>query len=155
MRFPTSESLDGSDAMHADPDYSAAYVILRTEPAPASKATASRSHSAAAPSCASPPPTTCAASSRDASLDEITADFAGFWRMLARDGQFRWIGPEKGVVHLATAAVINALWDLWAKAEGKPLWKLLTDMPAEQLVAHRRLQLPHRRADACRRLEPS
>ena len=69
------------------------------------------------------------------SLADITRDFAGLWRALTSDSQYRWVGPEKGVVHLATAAVVNAIWDLYAKAEGKPLWKLLTDMPAEQLVS--------------------
>jgi len=68
------------------------------------------------------------------SFDAITANMGAFWRDLAGDSQFRWIGPEKGAIHLATAALTNALWDLWAKIEGKPLWKLLADMPPEQLV---------------------
>jgi L-fuconate dehydratase len=63
------------------------------------------------------------------------SDFLGFWRSLVGDGQLRWIGPEKGVIHLAMSAVINAVWDLYAKSQGKPLWKLLADMPPEQLVA--------------------
>ena len=58
----------------------------------------------------------------------------GFWRSLTQDSQLRWLGPEKGAIHLATAALVNAVWDLWAKAERKPLWKLLVDMPPEQLV---------------------
>ncbi len=61
-------------------------------------------------------------------LEEIAADMRGFWRSLASDTQLRWLGPEKGVIHLATAAVVNAVWDLWAKREGKPLWKHLVDM---------------------------
>jgi L-fuconate dehydratase len=68
-------------------------------------------------------------------LESITADMRGFWRSLTSDTQLRWLGPEKGVIHLATAAVVNAVWDLWAKREGKPLWKLLADMTPEQLVS--------------------
>src|SRR5207344_3489186 len=69
------------------------------------------------------------------SLEGIVADMSGFWRSLTSDSQLRWLGPEKGVIHLATAAVVNAVWDLWAKREGKPLWKLLVDLSPEQLVA--------------------
>ncbi|XP_022256429.1 mitochondrial enolase superfamily member 1-like, partial [Limulus polyphemus] len=68
-------------------------------------------------------------------LDEIFNNFAGFWRELTSDTQLRWIGPEKGVIHLATAAIVNALWDLWAKKECKPLWKLLVDMDPKKLVS--------------------
>jgi L-fuconate dehydratase len=68
-------------------------------------------------------------------LEEITRDMAAFWRALVADSQLRWLGPEKGVVHLATAALVNAVWDLYAKTEGKPLWKLLSDMSPEELVA--------------------
>jgi L-fuconate dehydratase len=68
-------------------------------------------------------------------VEEIAADMAGFWRSVVADSQLRWLGPEKGVVHLATAALVNAVWDLYAKVEGKPLWKLLADMSPEQLVA--------------------
>ena len=69
------------------------------------------------------------------SLESIVADMKGFWRKLASDGQLRWIGPEKGVIHLATSALVNAVWDLRAKAASKPLWKLLVDMTPEELVA--------------------
>lgn len=68
-------------------------------------------------------------------LGDIVGDFRGFYRQLTSDGQLRWIGPEKGVVHLATAAVLNAVWDLWAKQEGKPLWKLLVDMDPRMLLS--------------------
>src|SRR6478609_1049024 len=68
-------------------------------------------------------------------LEEIQGDMAGFWRRVTSESQLRWVGPEKGVLHLATAAVVNAVWDLWAKAEGKPLWKLLADMSPAALVA--------------------
>ena len=68
-------------------------------------------------------------------LESLVADMGAFWRMITGDSQLRWIGPEKGVIHLATAALVNAVWDLYAKSESKPLWKLLTDMTPEQLVA--------------------
>src|SRR5207247_6125209 len=67
-------------------------------------------------------------------LDDITHNFAAFWRSLAGDSQLRWLGPEKGVVHLALAAIVNAVWDLYAKAERKPVWKLLADMSPRQIV---------------------
>ena len=69
------------------------------------------------------------------SLESFTSDMRTFWRHITGDSQLRWIGPEKGVIHMATAAVVNAVWDLWAKVEGKPLWKLLADMTPEQLVS--------------------
>jgi L-fuconate dehydratase len=68
------------------------------------------------------------------SLEDIVADMAGFWRRMVGDSQLRWVGPEKGVLHLATAAVVNAVWDLWAKVEGKPLWQLLADLSPEEIV---------------------
>src|SRR5207245_4833650 len=68
-------------------------------------------------------------------LSDITGDFAGYWRRLASDSQLRWLGPEKGVIHLAMAAIVNAVWDLYAKAERKPVWKLLADMSPRQLVS--------------------
>src|SRR5690606_38502361 len=68
-------------------------------------------------------------------LDAITEDFAGFWRELTSESQLRWLGPEKGVIHLATAAIVNAVWDLLTKLEGKPLWKLLVDLSPAQLVS--------------------
>ena len=68
-------------------------------------------------------------------LESITTDMRKFWRRITSDGQLRWVGPEKGVIHLATAALVNALWDLYAKMEGKPVWKLLVDMTPEQVVS--------------------
>src|SRR6185295_2841027 len=67
-------------------------------------------------------------------LEEFTQNMGAFWSYLTGDSQLRWVGPEKGVIHLATAALVNGLWDLWAKVEGKPLWKLLADMSPEELV---------------------
>ncbi len=68
------------------------------------------------------------------SLEQMLGDMSGFWRSLVSETQLRWLGPEKGVIHLATAAVVNAVWDLWAKREGKPMWKLLADLTPEELV---------------------
>ncbi|HEY8485683.1 MAG TPA: L-fuconate dehydratase [Longimicrobiales bacterium] len=135
IRFPTSRELDGSDAMHPDPDYSAAYVILRTNHPEGVEGhgltfTIGRGNDlcVAAARALAPLVTGC-------TLEAIRADMAGFWRRLTSDSQLRWVGPEKGVIHLATAAVVNAVWDLWAKVEGKPLWKLLADMTPEEIVA--------------------
>jgi L-fuconate dehydratase len=133
VRFPTSRTQDGTDAMHTDPDYSAAYVILKTDGGPEGHGfafTIGRGNEI------------CAAAIQafrhhvvGLRLNEITEDFAGFWRRLAGDSQLRWLGPEKGVVHLALAAIVNAVWDLYGKVEGKPVWKLLADMSPKQLVS--------------------
>jgi L-fuconate dehydratase len=133
LRFPTSRTHAGTDAVHVDPDYSAAYVILRTDAGIEGHGltfTIGRGNEV------------CTAAI-DAyrhlvvgqRLDDITADFAGFWRRLASDSQLRWLGPEKGVIHLALAAIVNAVWDLHAKVERKPVWKLLADMTPRQLVS--------------------
>jgi L-fuconate dehydratase len=133
VRFPTSDQADGSDAMHPDPDYSAAYVVLRTsQPGLQGHGltfTIGRGNELCVAAAKSLAPLVVGRT-----LAEITADFAGFWRALTSDSQLRWVGPEKGVLHLATAAVVNALWDLWAKALGKPLWKLVVDLSPEELV---------------------
>src|SRR3954468_6595545 len=134
IRFPTSRWLDGSDAMHTDPDYSAAYVVLRT-----SQDDGIEGHGLTFTSGRGTE--VCVAAARaleplvvGRTLEGIVADMSGFWRSLVSDSQLRWLGPEKGVVHLATAAVVNAVWDLWAKREGKPVWKLLCDLSPEELV---------------------
>ena len=134
IRFPTSRWLDGSDAMHSDPDYSAAYVVLRTDADDGVEGhgltfTSGRGTEVCVAAIRALEPLVVGRS-----LEAIAADMRGFWRSLASDTQLRWLGPEKGVIHLATAAVVNAVWDLWAKREGKPLWKLLSDMTPEQLV---------------------
>ncbi|MCL6268227.1 L-fuconate dehydratase [Flagellimonas myxillae] len=135
VRFPTSRNLDGSDAMNPDPDYSAAYVILETDHEEGFQGhgltfTIGRGNEL------------CVAAINSLShlivgksLDSFTRDMAQFWRMITGDSQLRWLGPEKGVIHLATGAIVNAVWDLYAKVEGKPLWKLLADMSPEELVA--------------------
>ncbi len=135
IRFPTSRALDGSDAMNPDPDYSAAYVILRTDSRDGLEGhglsfTIGRGNEIVVAAIEALRPLVLGKT-----LESFTADMAGFWRMITGDSQLRWIGPEKGAIHLATAAVVNAVWDLWAKVEGKPLWKLLADMTPEQLVA--------------------
>jgi len=135
VRFPTSEGAHGSDAMHTDPDYSAAYVVLHTDRADRLEGhgltfTLGRGNELCVAAVDALAPLVAGLT-----LEEIRADMAAFWRRLTSDSQLRWVGPEKGVIHLATGAVVNAVWDLWAKAEGKPLWKLLADMAPEELVA--------------------
>lgn len=135
IRFPTSRELDGSDAMNADPDYSAAYVVLKTDDPEGLEGhgltfTIGRGNELCVAGINSLAPLV-----RGRTLESFTADMRGFWRHVTGDSQLRWVGPEKGVIHLATAAVVNAVWDLWAKREGKPVWKLLADMTPEQLAA--------------------
>jgi len=133
IRFPTSSKLDGSDAMNPDPDYSAAYVVLHTDDAALEGHGLTFTIGRGNDLCvAAIEPLAEKLVGR--SLSSITDDWGGFWRELTGDSQLRWLGPEKGVVHLATAAVVNAVWDLAAKAEEKPLWQYLTDMSSEELV---------------------
>ena len=134
VRFPTSRTLAGSDAMNLDPDYSAAYVVLRTD-SPDGLAGHGLTFTIGRGT------DLCVAAARllehfvvgmDAA--ELFDDMGGFWRRITGDSQLRWIGPEKGVIHLATAAVVNAVWDLFAKSRGVPLWALLAGMTPRQLV---------------------
>ncbi|MDO5090917.1 MAG: L-fuconate dehydratase [Cardiobacteriaceae bacterium] len=132
IRFPTSSQLDGSDAMNPDPDYSAAYVILKTDAGLEGHGltfTIGRGNDICC---------TAIEAMRHLviglSLDDMRQSPAAVWRHLTADSQLRWIGPDKGAIHLATGAVVNALWDLWAKAEGKPLWQLVADMSPAELV---------------------
>ena len=121
IRFPTSRESDGSDAMNPDPDYSAAYIILHTDDGHEGHGltfTIGRGNDLCVAAIEQ-----LAERVSGRSLSSITSDWGAFWRELTGDSQLRWLGPEKGVVHLATAAVVNALWDLYAKAEGKPLWR--------------------------------
>lgn len=134
IRFPTSRALDGSDAMNPDPDYSAAYVILKTDHPDGLEGhgltfTIGRGNELCVAAIDALKPLLLGKT-----LESFTADMGAFWRMVTGDSQLRWVGPEKGVIHLATAAVVNAVWDLYAKAAGKPLWKLLADMTPEELV---------------------
>ena len=134
VRFPTSLSLDGSDAMNPDPDYSAAYVILTTDRGDGHEGhgltfTIGRGTDIVCAAVEALRPLVVGQS-----VAAFTSTPGAFWKHLTGDSQLRWIGPEKGVIHLATAAVVNALWDLWAKIEGKPLWKLLSDLSPDQIV---------------------
>jgi L-fuconate dehydratase len=134
VRFPTSVSLDGSDAMNKDADYSAAYVVLETDEAGLGgyghTFTIGRGNDLVTEAVRQ---RALPLVGRD--VDEVCRDPGSVYRELAADSQLRWLGPEKGVVHLALAAVMNGVWDLAARRAGKPLWRLLTEMPAEELVA--------------------
>ena len=135
VRFPTSRSLAGSDAMHTTPDYSAAYVVLKTDAGDQLEGhgltfTLGRGTEVCVAAINALAPIVIGRT-----LESITSDMRGFWRAITGEQQLRWIGPEKGAIHLASAALINAVWDLYAKVEGKPLWKLLADMTPEQLVS--------------------
>ncbi|HEU4485145.1 MAG TPA: L-fuconate dehydratase [Povalibacter sp.] len=133
IRFPTSQLLDGSDAMNPDPDYSAAYVVLKTsQPGLEGHGltfTIGRGNDIVC---------TALHAMRHLliglELEWIAADMGRFWRHVTSDSQLRWIGPDKGAIHLATGAIINAAWDLWAKWVGKPVWRLVADMSPEELV---------------------
>lgn len=134
IRFPTSRFMDGSDAMNPDPDYSAAYVEVRTDQPDLTgyglvftigrgndvqtSAVAALSHLVVG---------------RD--VDEVLGDLGAFARTLTDDSQLRWLGPEKGVIHMAIGAVVNAVWDMAARRAGKPLWRFIADMTPEQIVA--------------------
>ena len=133
VRFPTSEFLDGSDAMNPDPDYSAAYVVLETD-TPGLEGhgltfTIGRGNDIV---CTAIHAMQHLVVGLD--LDWIAADMGRFWRHVTSDSQLRWIGPDKGAIHLATGAVVNAAWDLWAKSVGKPVWQLVADMSPEEIV---------------------
>lgn len=121
--------------MHTTPDYSAAYVILTTDADDHLEGhgltfTLGRGTEVCVAAINALAPLVIGRT-----LESITADMRGFWRSITGEQQLRWIGPEKGAIHLASAALINAVWDLYAKVEGKPLWKLLVDMSPEQLIS--------------------
>jgi len=131
IRFPTSRTLDGSDALNVG-DYSATYVTLETDGPLVGHGltfTNGRGNEIGVASALALAPLVVGRS-----LEETTADLRGFYRRLTNDPQLRWIGPERGIVHMAVAAVVNAVWDLWARQEGKPVWKLLADLPPQRLV---------------------
>lgn len=133
VRFPTSRHRDGSDAMNPDPDYSAAYVVLETDAAGLAghglTFTIGRGNELCKAAI-----DLVAARIVGHSLADITADMGAFWRFVTGDSQLRWVGPDKGVIHLATGAVVNAVWDLWAKHAGKPVWRLVADMAPAEVV---------------------
>jgi L-fuconate dehydratase len=135
IRFPTSRSLDGSDAMNPDPDYSAAYLVLRTDADDALEGhgftfTIGRGNDVQVAAISA-----LREHVLGRSADEVCADPGSLSRTLIGDSQLRWLGPEKGVMHMAIGAVINASWDLAAKREGKPLWQLLADAEPEWLAS--------------------
>lgn len=133
VRFPTSKHSDGSDAMNPDPDYSAAYVILKTNvdlEGHGFTFTIGRGNELCVKAIES-----LAYLVVGKDLKSFTSDMAGFWRMITGDSQLRWVGPEKGVIHLATAAIVNAVWDLYAKSEKKPLWRLIAEMSPKELLS--------------------
>lgn len=135
IRFATSVDLAGSDAMNPDPDYSASYVVLKTDHPRGIEGhgltfTIGRGNEIVVRAVESMKRLVIGQQ-----LDGLTAEMGEFWRYLVGgDSQLRWIGPEKGAIHLATAAIVNAIWDLWAKTEGKPVWKLVADLTPKQFV---------------------
>ena len=132
LRFPTSRTADGTDAVHKDPDYSAAYVVLHTDGDVEGHGftfTIGRGNEVCAAAIRAFEPLVVG---RD--VDEIFDEPAAFWRSLASDSQLRWLGPEKGVIHISMAAIVNAAWDLQARRRRLPLWKLLADMTPRDLV---------------------
>jgi len=133
LRFPTSNNLDGSDAMNPDPDYSAAYVVLETDTSLLKGHgfvfTIGRGNDLC---CDAIKALQHLVIGLD--LEWIKNNQADFWRRMTSDTQLRWVGPEKGIIHMASGAIINAVWDLLAKFEDKPLWKLIVDMSPHELV---------------------
>jgi L-fuconate dehydratase len=135
VRFPTSRALDGSDAMNPDPDYSAAYVVLRTDSPDGLCGhglvfTIGRGNDVQTSALAALAPMVIGQS-----VEATIADLGSFARRLTGDSQLRWLGPEKGVMHMAIGAVINAAWDMAARHAGKPLWRFIADMTPEQIVS--------------------
>ena len=132
VRFPTSEQLDGSDAANVDPDYSAAYIVIETEQGNRGFSlifTIGRGNNL------------CCQAVEDMrhlvlgnDFEAIRSDIAAFYDGLRSDSQLRWLGPEKGVIHMAVGGIINAVWDMWARADCKPVWRLLSDMSPEAFV---------------------
>jgi L-fuconate dehydratase len=134
IRFPTSRELDGSDAMNADPDYSAAYVVLRTDDASGLCGhgfvfTIGRGNDVQTSACAALRHLVVGRN-----VSDIITDLGAFARSLTNDSQLRWLGPEKGVMHMAIGAVVNAAWDMAARQAGKPVWRLIADMDPQQIV---------------------
>lgn len=133
IRFPTSLENDGSDAIHPDPDYSCTYVIIYTD-------TNLKGHGITFTVGRGNELVVAAVKSLahiivGKDFKDIFGNFAHTWRALTSESQMRWVGPEKGIIHLAVAAIVNALWDIWARIDCKPLWKFLVDMEPEDLVS--------------------
>ncbi|MCJ1292141.1 L-galactonate dehydratase [Xylographa carneopallida] len=132
VRFPTSLDKTGSDAMNAAGDYSSAYCILTTDSIYSGHGmtfTIGRGNEIVCAAILN-----VAGRVKGKTLDSLVADWGKTWRYLVSDSQLRWIGPEKGVIHLALGAVVNAIWDLWAKTAGKPVWRIVAEMSPEEFV---------------------
>jgi L-fuconate dehydratase len=132
VRFPTSRSRDGSDALNADPDYSIAYAVVHASAGEEGHGfvfTIGRGTEVAVAAIRAVEPLVAGLS-----VDDVLADLGGFWRRLVHDSHLRWLGPEKGVVHMAIGAVVNAVWDLYARRQGMPLWQALSRLSPERLV---------------------
>jgi L-fuconate dehydratase len=134
LRFPTSQDLDGSDAMNPDPDYSAAYVVLKTSSDQLNghgmTFTIGRGNELCVAGIQA-----LASLLAGSTVESLMADPITLYRKLTGDSQLRWLGPEKGVIHMAAAAVINAVWDLWCQINERPLWRLIAEMTPEQVAA--------------------
>jgi len=132
LRFPTSKHLDGSDAMNHDPDYSAAYLVLHTDSEIEGHGltfTIGRGNEICVKAIEAMRPLIIGLE-----LEWIRKNLGKFWQKITGDSQLRWIGPEKGAIHLATSAIVNAVWDLLSKREKKPVWQFVSDMSAEELL---------------------
>lgn len=132
VRFPTSRQRDGSDAMNVDPDYSAAYVVVHTSDGGTGHGfvfTIGRGNEVAVAAIQAVESLVVGLN-----VEDVLADMGAFWRRLTRDSQLRWLGPEKGVMHMGIGAVVNAVWDLYAKRVGLPLWQLLSTFTPQQIV---------------------
>jgi L-fuconate dehydratase len=132
VRFPTSRERDGSDAMNPDPDYSAAYLVIHTSSGDTGHGlvfTIGRGNEVVVASIRA-----VESLVTGLNVDDVLSDMGGFFRRLTRDSQFRWLGPEKGVMHMGIGAVVNAVWDLFAKREGVPLWQLLSRFSPQEIV---------------------
>ncbi|MGW8767222.1 enolase C-terminal domain-like protein [Streptomyces sp. NPDC055815] len=132
IRFPTSRRLDGSDALNPDPDYSAAYVTIRTSGGQAGHGlafTVGRGNEVEVAAVRALAPLVVGLP-----VEDVLADLGAFSRRLLGDSQLRWLGPTKGVIHMAAAAIVNAVWDLYGRREGRPVWDLLSGLSPEQLV---------------------
>ncbi|MFB7619580.1 enolase C-terminal domain-like protein [Kitasatospora sp. NPDC056181] len=133
VRFPTSRERDGSDALNPEPDYSAAYVTVRTstgEEGHGLAFTVGRGNDVQVAAVRALAPLVTGLP-----VEATLADLGGFSRRLTGDGQLRWLGPEKGAIHMAAAAIVNAMWDLYGRRVGKPVWQLLSELSPEELVA--------------------
>lgn len=132
LRFPTSKTLDGSDAMNPDPDYSAAYIVLETDSVHQGHGltfTIGRGNEICVMALNALRPLLVGLD-----LDWVREDLSRFWRYITGDSQLRWIGPDKGAMHLATGAAVNAVWDCLAKQSGKPVWRFVAEMSPEEIV---------------------